>query len=58
MNLDVFWDFPKDPPYFGYNSAGRKTLFCVFSRFRDLYGLKLTRDFWSINIFPHIGMIY
>ena len=31
---------------------GQKTLFCVFYCFRDLYGLKLTGDFSSINILP------
>ena len=54
MNLDVFGDFPKDPPYFGYNFVDRKTLFCVFSRFRDLYGLKLTGDFSRIIIFRNM----
>ena len=29
----------------------RKTLFCVFFSFRDLYGLKLTGDFSRIIIF-------
>jgi hypothetical protein len=28
----------------------RKTLFCIFLSLRDLPGLKLTWDFWSINI--------
>ena len=32
----------------------RKTLFCVFYCFRDLYGLKLTGDFSSINILPNM----
>ena len=32
MNLDVFGDFPKDPPYFGYNSVGQETpVLCIFS---------------------------
>jgi hypothetical protein len=42
--------FSIDPPYFGYNSAGQKTLFPIFLSFRALPGLKLTGDFWSINI--------
>ena len=32
----------------------RKTLFCVFFSFRDLYGLKLTGDFLRINIFQYM----
>ena len=32
----------------------RKTLFCVFFSFRDLYGLKLTGDFSRINIFQYM----
>jgi hypothetical protein len=47
---NVLWGFSIDPPYFGYNSVGQKTLFCVFLSFRDLPGLKLTWDFLSVNI--------
>ena len=32
----------------------RKTFFCVFFRFRDLYGLKLTGDFSRIIIFQYM----
>ena len=32
----------------------RKTLFCVFFRFRDLFELKLTGDFSRINIFQNM----
>ena len=32
----------------------RKTLFCVFFSFRDLYGLKLTGDFSRIVIFQYM----
>ena len=32
----------------------RKTLFCAFFRFRDLYGLKLTGDFSRIIIFQNM----
>ena len=32
----------------------RKTLFCVFFSFRDLYGLKLTGDFSRIIIFQYM----
>ena len=32
MFLIVFGDFPKDPLYFGYNSAGQETpVLCIFS---------------------------
>ena len=33
---------------------GQKTLFCVFFRFRDLYGLKLIGDFSRIIIFQYM----
>ena len=49
MNLG---DFSRSPPYFGYNSAGPENPVFVFYCFRDLYGLKLTGDFSSINILP------
>ena len=45
MNLDDFRDFPRSPPYFGYNSAGPENHVFVFYCFGDLYGLKLTGDF-------------
>ena len=54
MYLDVFGDFPKDLPYFGYNSVGQGTpVLCIF-RFRDLYGLKLTGVFLWIIIFRNM----
>jgi hypothetical protein len=42
-------DFSVDPPYFGYNSAGQENPILRLS-FMDLPGLKLTWDFWSVNI--------
>ena len=54
MNLDNLGDFPRSPPYFGYNSAGSENPFCVFYCFRDLYRLKLTEDFSSINNLPNM----
>ena len=55
MYLDVFGDFPKDPPYFSYNSAGQENpILCIFFSFKDLYGLKLTGDFSRINIFQNM----
>ena len=54
MYLNVFGDFPKSPPYFGYNSAGQENpVLCIF-RFRDLYGLKLTWIFLRIIIFQNM----
>jgi hypothetical protein len=50
MFYNVLWGFSIDPPYFGYNSVKQKTLFCVFLSFRNLPKLKLTSDFWSVNI--------
>jgi hypothetical protein len=52
MFYNVFWGFSINPPYFGYNRQNRKTLFCVFLSFRNLLELKLTQNFWSINILP------
>ena len=55
MNLDDFGDFPRSPPDFGYNSTGQENpVLCIFFRFRDLYGLKLTGDFSRINIFQNM----
>ena len=42
------------PLIFVITLRGQKTLFCVFFRFRDLYGLKLTGDFSRINIFQNM----
>jgi hypothetical protein len=42
MFYNVLWGFSIDPPYFGYNSTEQENLFCVFLRFKDLPGLKLT----------------
>src|SRR3954453_15283019 len=56
MNLDDLGDFPRSPPYFGYNSTGPEIPVFVIFRFRDLYGLKLTGDFLRINIFQNMTM--
>jgi hypothetical protein len=47
---NVLWGFSIDPPYFGYNSAGQENPVLHIFIFRDLPGLKLTHDFWSVNI--------
>ena len=54
MYLDVFGDFPNDPLILVITLQDRKTLFCVFYCFRDLYGLKLTGDFSRIIIFQYM----
>ena len=52
MNLDVFWDFPKDPPYFGYNSAGQETpVLCIFS-FQGPIRTQIDRGFFEDHFFP------
>jgi hypothetical protein len=45
-------DFPSIPFILVIILQDWKILFCIFLRFRDLRGLKLTQDFWSINILP------
>jgi hypothetical protein len=50
MFYNILWGFFIDPPYFGYNPAKQETLFCVFLSFTNLPELKLTHDFWSVNI--------
>jgi hypothetical protein len=45
-------DFPSTPLILVITLQDRKTLFCVFLRFRDLPGLKLTWDCLGVNILP------
>jgi hypothetical protein len=45
-------DFPSILLILVITLQDRKTLFCVFLRFRDLPELKLTQDFWSVIILP------
>jgi hypothetical protein len=52
MIYNVLWGFSIDPPYFGYNSAGQKKPCFAYLSFRNLSELKLTWDFWSVNILP------
>jgi hypothetical protein len=47
-----YGDFPSIPLILVITQQDRKTMFCVFLHFRDLPGLKLTQDFWSVNILP------
>jgi hypothetical protein len=45
-----YGDFPSITLILVITLQDRKTLFSVFFSFRDLPGLKLTWDFWSVNI--------
>jgi hypothetical protein len=47
---NVLWTFSIDPPFLVITQQNRKTLLCVFLSFRNLPELKLTQDFWSVNI--------
>jgi hypothetical protein len=47
-----YGDFPSIPLILAITRQNRKTLFCVVLSFRNLPELKLTQDFWSINILP------
>ena len=52
MFLDVFGDFPKSPPYFGYNSAGQETpVLCIFS-FQGPIRTQIDREFFVDYYFP------
>jgi hypothetical protein len=46
----IYGDFPSVPLILVITLQDRKTLFCVFLRFRNLSELKLTWDFSGINI--------
>jgi hypothetical protein len=48
----IYGDFLSIPLILVITLQNRKTLFCVFLRFRDLPRLKLTWDFSGINILP------
>jgi hypothetical protein len=45
-----YGDFPSIPLILVTTVQTRKTLFCIFLSFRNLPELKLTWDFWSVNI--------
>jgi hypothetical protein len=51
-----YGDFLSIPRILVITLQGRKTLFGVFLSFGNLPGLKLTQDFWSINIY-HENML-
>jgi hypothetical protein len=48
----IYGDFPSIPLILVITLQNRKTLFCIFLRFKDLPGLKLTCDFSGVNILP------
>lgn len=48
----IYGDLPMIPVIWFITLQNRKTLFCVFFTFKDLYGVKLTWDFWSIIFSP------
>jgi hypothetical protein len=52
MFYNVLWGFSIDPLILVITLQNRKTLFCVFLRFRNLLGLKLTWNFLGVNILP------
>jgi hypothetical protein len=49
-DLQCLWGFSIDPRIFGITLQNRKTMFCVFLRFRNLPKLKLIWDFLCVNI--------
>ena len=49
--LDVFGDFPKDPPYFCYNSAGQENpVLCIFL-FQGIIRTQIDLDFLEDQYF-------
>ena len=52
MNLDDLGDFPRSPPYFGYNSAGPENpVLCIFS-FQGPIRTQIDRGFFEDQYFP------
>ena len=47
MYLDVFGDFPKDPPYFGYNSAGQENPVYMDSNWPGIFRGLLFSKIWQ-----------
>jgi hypothetical protein len=47
---NVLWGFSMDPPYFGYNFVGQENAVLRILSFGDHPVLKLTLDFWNVNI--------
>ena len=52
MNLDDLGDFPRSPPYFGYNSAGSENpVLCIFT-FQGPIRTQIDRGFCEDQYFP------
>ena len=51
MYLDVFGDFPRSPPYFGYNSAGQENHVLCILLFQGPIRSQIDRGFLRIIIF-------
>ena len=52
MNLDDLGDFPRSPPYFGYNSAGSENpVLCIFW-FQGPIRTQIDRGFFEDQYFP------
>ena len=45
----IYEDLPMIPFIWFITLQNRKILFCVFFTFTDLYGVKLSWDFWSVT---------
>ena len=53
MNLDDLGDFPRSPPYFGYNSAGPENpVLCIFM-FQGPIRTQIDRVFFEDQYFPN-----
>ena len=54
MNLDDLGDFPRSPPYFGYNSAGSENpVLCIFT-FQGPIRTQIDCEFFEDYYFPNI----
>ena len=52
MYLDIFGDFPNNPPYFDYNSTGQENpVLCIFS-FQETIRTQIDRGFFVDYYFP------
>ena len=52
MNLDDLGDFPRSPPYFGYNSVGSENpVLCIFT-FQGPIRTQIDRGFFEEQYFP------
>ena len=52
MDLDDLGDFPRSPPYFGYNSAGSENpVLCIFW-FQGPIRTQIDRGFFEDQYFP------